>query len=143
MRSGFLDTLTRIVMMVLAGMVSLSIIGAIATMSEGGGGPAGFVFDRQPQPVPADTNETEAAPAATGEGGLRRSDAAGEGTAPVSAAAGPPPDESAKWREVIAYVLFALAGLVALLALILWRILAELRRAADAAERLAARDASR
>ena len=141
MRSGFLDTLTRIVMMVLAGMVSLSIIGAIAAMSEGGGGPAGTVFVQKPQPAPVEAGETEAAPASgAGRGGLGRSGATGEAAAPAGAVAGPATDESAKWLEVIAYVLFALAGLFALLALILWRILADLRRAADAAERLAARN---
>ena len=141
MRSGFLDALTRLVMLVLAAMVSLSIIGAIATMSEGGGGPGGFPVDSPPQPVAPETNQAAPAPADSPGGGLRRPDS--QGVATVAPAAAEAADDGARWLEVIAYVLFAIAGLAALLALILWRLFAELRRAADAIERLAARDGGR
>jgi len=141
MRSGFLDGLTRLVMLVLAGTVSLSIIGAIATMSEGAGRPAGFVVDSAPQPVATETNEAQPAPAEGQQrGGVADGGASGQGAATYGSGAATASDrESAKWLEVIAYVLFALAGLAALLALILWCVLAELRRAGDALERVAER----
>jgi hypothetical protein len=138
MRRTPLDTLVRIVAMVLAGMVTLSILGAIAAMSEGGGGPA---FPLDPRPTAISEPRTEPAPQEPAEGGLRRSGTPGETTVTVAAPPQPPSadERSAQWLEVIAYVLFAIAFLAALLALILWRMTAALRRGADAMEALAAR----
>lgn len=133
MRSSVLDTVARIVMLVLAGLVSLSIIGAIGAMSQGGGH-SGFAFDTRPG-APPETNEAEAERQAAPETNLRRAGNPADADADVGAAiaaAARAEAESAKWLEVIAYVLFAIAGLAALLVLILWRTAAELRRAADA-----------
>jgi hypothetical protein len=137
MRSGVLDTLTRIIMLVLAGTVSLSIIGAIAAMSEGGGGPGGFFVERQPAPVPTEPERIEPRdPPQAGGVGRPDSGVADDGEPAPTAAS--QDSQAAKWLEVIAYLLLAIAGLAALLALIQWRAFAELRRAADAIERLAA-----
>jgi hypothetical protein len=139
MRSGFLDVFTRIVMLVLAGLVSLSIIGGIAAMSEGGGA-GGFVLGTRPQPPPQEGDEIKPRPAEAAQPeGLGGTAGMAQGPPPVAAAAG----GRTKWFEAIAYALYAIAGLAALLALILWRMLAELRRAAKAAEKLAERNAGR
>jgi hypothetical protein len=133
-----LDTLVRIVAMVLAGMVTLSILGAIAAMSEGGGRPA---FPLDPRPTSMPEPRTQAPAPEPAQGGLRRSATPGETTVTVAVPPQPPSpgERSAQWLEVIAYVLFAIAFLAALLALILWRMAAALRRSADAMEALAAR----
>ena len=138
MRRTALDTLVRIVAMVLAGMVTLSILGAIAAMSEGGGRPA-FPLDPRPSAMP-EPRAQAAAPEPT-EGGLRRSGTPAESAVTVAVPPQPPSaqERSAQWLEVIAYVLFAIAFLAALLTLILWRMTAALRRSADAMEALAAR----
>jgi hypothetical protein len=144
MRPAFIDTLARIVAMVLAGMVSLSILGAIAAMSEGRLGPSSFPLDPRPTEMP---DEKEAAqPRPQGGEGVRRGEgSAGDSAVSIPAQAAPVSAEAAaaeaaaKWLEVIAYVLFALAFLAALIGLALWRIAAALRRSAEAAEALAAR----
>jgi hypothetical protein len=139
MRPTALDTLARIVAMVLAGMVSLSILGAIAAMSEGRlGAPSSFPLDPRPSEMPERADERTAA--AQNPGGLRRSDSPSPATTAPAAAPAPPPgadERAARWLEVIAYVLFAIAFLLALGVLALWRLAATLRRSASlAAERL-------
>jgi hypothetical protein len=117
---GALDTFTRFVMLVLAGLVSLSIIGAIDAMSSREGG--GFVIETRPPPTDRlePTAENRAAPVE--QGGI----AAPTGQPGTAAAAAPAPqrDETDRWLEAIAYALIALVGVLALIALILWRGLA-------------------
>ena len=127
-------------MLVLAGMVSLSIIGSIASI------PSGSIEGRigidQPQSLPAEPQPApspdRAAPAATENSGMAAPEAAvagGTALAPV-----PPKEPGAEdWLEAITYALLALVGLGALATLILWRNLAHRRRIADALELLAAR----
>lgn len=119
------DSFTRFVMLVLAGLVSLSIIGAIASMTSGEAPPrraqqparelpATPPSEAQPMPQASAESAAAATPASTGE------------AVPV-AVAPREPDEREKWLEAIAYALIAVVGLLALIAVILWRGLAALR----------------
>jgi hypothetical protein len=139
MMDGFLDRLGRVVMLVLAGMVTLSIIGSIAAI------PSGSIETRigletEPQigepPTPVPQPETEApAPQAEPE-----EEAVGEGTPGMAGAVpAPRPTDAERWLEAITYALLALVGVAALASLLLWRGLRERRRIADALEALAAR----
>jgi hypothetical protein len=133
MRRTALDTLVRIVAMVLAGMVTLSILGAIAAMSEGGARPS---FPLDPRPTAMTEPRAEAPASDPAQDGLRRSPAPGETTVTVAVPPQPPSaqERSARWLEVIAYVLFAIAFLLALGVLALWRLAATLRRLVDTRE---------
>jgi hypothetical protein len=130
MRPTVLDALVRIVATGLAGMVTLSILGAISAMSEGGGRPA-FPLDPRPAALSAPRSEIPAPDRAQGE--LSRSATPGDTTMAVPARPQPPSadERSAQWAEVIAYVLFAIAFLLAIAVLALWRLAATLRRLAD------------
>ena len=128
----------RVAMMVLAGLVSLSILGAVATMTTDTG-PRGFLVESQPQPLPETIPEERASESAqTDPGnvfapGERQEAASSSGTGSAVVAAPPPPeDRSERWLEAIAYALLALAGLAAIAILLLWRLVRELRRIADA-----------
>ena len=130
MKPDAFEWMFRVAMMVLAGLVSLSMLGAIDTMARGGGGESGFTIDTAPSgrvPTPA---EQRTRPEPEGPPEVKIADAAqGGGTVAFPGGGTSGADaEIAKWLEVIAYVLFALTGLVALLALILWRAVSELRR---------------
>jgi hypothetical protein len=129
---SFFDWLGRVIMLVLAGMITLSIIGAIAAI------PSGIVSERigmteRQAPVP------EAEPTSAPE---RRPDQADPESAPgdvtsnqVSiAAAEPDPVDPAAWLEAIFHALLALVGIAALATVILWRMLHQRRRTADALE---------
>ena len=136
---GALDTLTRLVMLVLAGMVSLSLIGAIAAMSNQA--VPSIPFERQRVPVSSaePVGQREPSPPRPGPGGVP---AAGAPTA-IAVPAAPEADPIERWLEAIFYALMAIAGLVALLCVILWRALGQLRRLADARENADSRDAQR
>ena len=132
-----LDLISRIVMLVLAGLVSLSIIGSIAAIPSGtiesriGMAPGG----RQPAPEAAD-QLPEPRPQPQAQQGVTSSEAG------VTATAAPAPDrrgDPALWLEAITYALLALVGLAALAAMLLWRGVRERRRMADALELIAAR----
>ena len=136
--TGFLDWAGRVVMLVLAGMITLSIIGAIAAI------PSGTVQSRmgveprawperqpetEPQPVPRPTRPepqpgpVQAAPAA-----------------PSQTVLAPPPEEPidpARWLEAITYALLALVGVLVFLTILLVRALGHWRRSADALEAIA------
>jgi hypothetical protein len=133
MRGGFIDGVTRLLMLVLAITTSLAILGAIAAMSEGGGS-GGFPLDPRPATM-AERDSGEAGPPAD-RAGLRRAPApAPEGQILGAAAAPLPADHrSESWLEAIAYILVAIAALLAIAALILWRAFAQLRRIADSIE---------
>ena len=130
-----LDWAVRTAMLVLAGLVSLSLLGAIAALTTpsslapattAGGPPA-----LDPVAVPeSSTPQPETAPQENGaaaEGQPVAGGAAGEG---VAVAAAPPREENPleRWLEAIAYALLALAGIAAIGVLLLWRMLVELRR---------------
>ena len=137
-RHSAFDWLSRVVMLVLAGMITLSIVGSIAAI------PSGTIEGRigidqpkapVPQQLPAQTPppvskvlEGEAAEPATGTPGA----SATTGIAPPT----PEEEDAERWLEAITYALLALVGLAALATLILWRSLKERRRIADALEAL-------
>ena len=130
----YFDWLSRVVMLVLAGLVSLSIIGAIAAI------PSGTIESRigmeqaDPQPREAgQPRQDRPEPTARPE---QRAASAGQPGGMV-AAASDDQDGLARWLESITYALLALIGLAALATLILWRTLHERRRIADALELLA------
>ncbi|PWG02460.1 hypothetical protein [Sphingosinicella humi] len=139
MTRGFLDWLGRILMLALAGLVTLSIIGSIAAI------PSESIETRmglETQPPTADRpplpeSEPEAAapqPEPTRQPAAPRGVLSDPGAPAASA-----PSEAARWLEAITYALLALVGLAALASLFLWRGLREQRRIADALEALAAR----
>ncbi len=131
-----LDWIARVIMLVLAGMVSLSIIGAIAAI------PSGTIENRIGIDQPA--VDPGVAPPAPPEAILPPpEDRASTPGAPTDYVDyGPPPPRASDielWLEAITYALLALVGLAALATLILWRTLKQRGRIADALEQLAAR----
>ena len=132
------DWLGRVIMLVLAGMITLSIIGAIAAIPSGGLPERIGMVDRE-APVPPDAQPSPApapAPRAAEE-------TKGEGTGPgddrasMASAAGQPVDP-AEWLEAITYALLALVGIAAFATILLWRMLHQRRRIADALEAISA-----
>ncbi len=137
--TGFLDWAGRVAMLVLAGLITLSIIGAIASIPSGsiesriGFEPREWPRQAQPMepqpralPQPRPEPEVLAAPPVPRPGTVRVQ-------APEE------PNEAGPWLEAITYALLAIAGLVALGVILLWRALGHWRRSADALEMLASR----
>ena len=130
MPTRIFDYIVRTAMLAMAGLVTLSILGAIAAMTNDPGTRFAPPGDRpvaegervdertavQAPPVPQESNLTAAAP---GEA---------QGTAVVAAAPPPGEDKRARWLEAIAYALLAIAGVGALGVLMLWQVARELRR---------------
>ena len=138
--TGLVDWLGRVVMLVLAGMITLSIIGAIAAI------PSGSIETRLgvergewPQPLPAEkaVPPPQAAPPAPTPPAPATS--ASSETRLAAAAQPKSKPSAAEWLEAITYTLIALAGLAAFGLLLFWRALHHWRRSADALEALAAR----
>ena len=138
--SGFWDWAGRVVMLVLAGMITLSIIGAIAAIPSGSL-PRNIRFEQEPRPVPEPREEPS--PAVPAEPRPKQAPVPDTGAAPSPAVTAVPtprqPAEPADWLEAITYALLALVGLATLATLLLWRALIQWRRSADALEALAAR----
>ncbi|HYG46372.1 MAG TPA: hypothetical protein VD846_00380 [Allosphingosinicella sp.] len=133
MATTIFDWIVRTAMLVMAGLVTLSILGAIATMSNDPG--TGFAGGDRPliDARPAQEREGEAAPAPARPG---EQDSVAPAPAPGQAGtvvAVPPPkeDRQGKWLEAIAYALLALVGIAAIGVLMLWRAVRELGRLAD------------
>ncbi|HEX8224122.1 MAG TPA: hypothetical protein VF605_09925 [Allosphingosinicella sp.] len=125
------DWVARTAMLVMAGLVTLSILGAIAAMTNDPGTRFAAPGDRpvvegeqaeQREAVPASP-----APGPSGEGNLATAPDQGQRGTIVAA---PPPieDKVARWLEAIAYALLALVGVAALGVLMLLSLLRELRR---------------
>lgn len=138
---GFWDWAGRVVMLVLAGMITLSIIGAIAAIPSGSL-PRNIRFESERWPDPEPREEPAAASrprpqAAEERGTLPQAQPRAE--AVTIAPAPSKPVEPADWLEAITYALLALAGIAALATLLLWRALIQWRRSADALEALASR----
>jgi hypothetical protein len=145
MSARLIDWITRTVMLVLAGLVTLSILGAIAAIpSEPGAG--GFLSEHvgerpsprpqggeraapQPEPALRESNESVFVP---------EESPSAEATGTAAATAAPPRDIQARWLETIAYALLALAGLMALGLVLLGLATRQLRRIAEALESSAA-----
>ena len=135
MRGSLIDGATRLLMLVLAITTSLAILGAIAAMSEGAGG-GHFPLDPRPVVMPERDEAPEIA-ASVPTGGVRRAETSPAAGAVVESVAVPahPEPHAESWLEAIAYILVAIAALIAIAGLVLWRLFAQLRRIADALER--------
>ncbi len=123
------DWIARTAMLAMAGLVTLSILGAIAAMTNDPG--TGFAAGDRPLIEAERAREREAARAPSGpEEGNAAAAAAPSGSrgSTIVAARTAPEDRVARWLEAIAYALLALAGVGALGVLMLWSIVRELRR---------------
>ena len=138
--TSFWDWAGRVVMLVLAGMITLSIISAIAAIPSGSL-PQNIRIERESWPVPAPRQEPfPPVPADGPEPRVAPEPNAGAAGRAVTVAPAPEePVEAADWLEAITYALLALVGIAALATLLLWRSLIQWRRGADALESLAAR----
>ena len=135
--TGFLDWLGRVIFLVLAGMVTLSLIGALAAI------PAGVVptrigIDQRPRPLPQAQQAPLPSQRPTDPRPTRPDPQAKTSRTVMVAPAPPPPEpiDPARWLEAITYALLALVGLAALACLLLWRGLRDRRRIAAALEAL-------
>ena len=134
------DWISRVIMLVLASLVSLSIIGAIASIPSGSI-PTTMIETAPPAPQPDHGAEPAAGPSRPEAPPGPAAQPASPGAA-VGTIAPPPPQEAdgaEPWLESIFYALLALVGIAALATLLLWRSLQERRRLADAVDTLAAR----
>ncbi len=129
MPTTIFDWIARTAMLAMAGLVTLSILAAIATMAGdpdarfAGGDRAANESER------AEGREAARASPTTGEGNAAAAASSAESREATAAAARPAPeDKVARWLEAIAFALLALAGIGALGVLMLWSILRELRR---------------
>ncbi len=126
------DWIARTAMLAMAGLVTLSILGAIAAMTSDTG--TRFAGPRDRPVVEGEpAQERETAPPAAPPGEANSAAAASAGTQvanDTTAVAVPAPseDKAAQWLEAIAYALLALAGIGALAVLMLWQVVRELRR---------------
>jgi hypothetical protein len=133
------DRISRIVMLVLAGMVTLSVVGVIEAIPRGAMQErVGLERPRQQQPVPQERQPPEPQPEQTQQPQPdSESDGISGGGAVGPAAPAPAPTEDEdveRWLEAITYALMALVGLLAISTIILWRSLRERRRIADSLE---------
>jgi hypothetical protein len=146
MPTNLVEWTIRMVMLVLAGLVTLSILGSIAAISHD---QAGFLIERgaervqpdtrtSPEPVPEEPDTAAGSQAAASD---IRAVAGGDTPSPGSGSPGPAgeqapgsADEADRWLEAIAHALLALAGLAAHATLLLWRGVRQLRRIADRLE---------
>ena len=148
---SFFDWLGRVIMLVLAGMITLSIIGSIAAIPSGSSIERQMGIERTDWPQ-AHAQEQRSAPKQTPQQVAREvkppppeqpqleSTPAGQVPAHAGVAAPPPRVDPARWLEVIAYALLALVGLAALGVVIAWRSLRQRRRIAEAVESLSVRN---
>ena len=137
--TGFWEWLGRVIMLVLAGMITLSIIGAIASISSGTIERRFGVEPRARPELPA--LEEPVPPPAPLPAPQAQQRAAGSRTGGQMVAV-PKPEEPmtpVRWLEAITYALLAIAGLLAFAGLLLWRAVHHWRRSADALEALALR----
>jgi hypothetical protein len=128
MPTTIFDWIARVAMLVMAGLVTLSILGAIAAMTNDPGTrlPAG---DRPSiEAEQAEQRQAAPAPSAPEEGNLAVAAPSEDHGATVVAARSADEDKEARWLEAIAYALLAVAGVGALGVLMLWNVVRELRR---------------
>jgi len=128
MPTTIFDWIARTAMLAMAGLVTLSILGAIAAMTNDPG--TGFAAGDRPLLEAERAKEAEAvpAPSAPREGGPTAAAPTGSQDAAAAAASPAEEDEEARWLEAIAYALLAIAGICALGVLMLWSAVRELRR---------------
>ena len=132
------EWVVRTVMLVLAGLVTLSILGSIDAMSNDTVG-AGFRGNDRPvlapAPEPSAPAQQPAPPAPEPGPDVSQAQPEGTGTSGqlVTAPAAPEKPRAERWLKAIAYALLAIAGLLALLLILVWRGVRALSRIAEAA----------
>lgn len=136
---GFFDWLGRVIMLVLAGLTTLSIIGAIAAIPSGS--PVQTSLGMEPRawsepqpPAPPEPVPSEPAPPAPPQTQPQAPAAQPPASTTAIPIPPPPPNPIERWLEAIAYALLAIAGILAFATLLLWRALGHWRRSADALE---------
>jgi hypothetical protein len=126
------DWIARTVMLVLAGLVTLSILGSIAALSTDSGR-EGFAPGGERQSIEtAPAAEENAATAQPQQAPVSGVSASADSAAGGAVASADPPKSEERWLEAIAYALLALAGLGAIAIVLLWSGVRELRRIGDA-----------
>ncbi len=134
---SFFEWLGRVIMLVLAGMITLSIIGAIAAIPSGSVPDAIRIAQREPPLPPPVEAQPQPPPKETESPTEPQTTAGAQVTNQLTIAPREPePVDPAEWLEAITYALLALAGIAALATMILWRMLHQGRRIADALEAL-------
>ena len=131
---GFWDWVGRVIMLALSGMITLSIIGAIAAIPSGSL-PQDVRFERERWSVPEPREEPLPAPRPQPQPQTEQGVPPGAESSRQAVTVVPAPEkpvEPADWLEAIFYALLALVGLAALAVLLLWRSLMQWRRSADA-----------
>jgi hypothetical protein len=106
------DWIARTAMLAMAGLVTLSILGAIAAMTHDGG--TGFPGGERPlaEAEPAGDRDVQNDSSSAGKADPAASAVASAGPgAAVRAPAPAPEDRIARWLEAIAYALLAIAGI--------------------------------
>jgi hypothetical protein len=137
MPTRLIDWFARTVMLVLAGLVTLSILGAIAAIPNDPGG-GGFLFEQERDSPASEQRVPEPAPAPRPEPTPEPDDGAAHVTGPAAdsmtsgMSAVPPVENRDRWLETIAYALLALAGLVAFGLVLLALAVRQLRRISEA-----------
>lgn len=128
---GFADAMTRFLMMGLAAMATLAIIGSFTTMTSPSG--SSPIWERMSQATQTSTiNGSDAAVSDASAGnGTEAGNVTGASSTTIVAPEPTPAERSAKWLEVIAYAVIAIAALLAVIALILMRSSAYWRMAAE------------
>ncbi len=140
MGSNLFEWVVRTAMLVLAGLVTLSILGSIAAMSNEAADPGAIggrdravlapALEPAPSPsAPANPPPAASEPAPAPQPSGAATPAPGELVAVPAPAEEPRPE---RWLEAIAYALLAIAGLLALLLILLWRGVRALTRIAEA-----------
>jgi hypothetical protein len=129
MPTTIFDWIVRTAMLAMAGLVTLSILGAIAAMTNDPG--TRFTAPRDRPVIEGErADEREAVQAPSRPEPRNRAAAPVSGTPGGNAvvAAAPADDKEERWLEAIAYALLAIAGIGALGVLMLWQVVRELRR---------------
>ena len=136
MPTTIFDWIARTAMLVMAGLVTLSILGSIAAMTND---PGTGLAPRDRPPIgaePAEDRQAVDAPPRPEEPGNVAAAAPAGSTGATVAAARPAGEENvARWLEAIAYALLAVAGVGALGVLMLWSLVRELRQIGRAPSR--------
>ena len=117
MRLTLVEWIARTATLVLAGLITLSIIGAIASIPSGSIETRIGIGGTEPPSSSAPPSEP-ASPAQDGAGSREGVTAPTGGVAPSPAG---DRADAARWLEAITYALVALAGIAALALILLWR----------------------
>jgi hypothetical protein len=130
MPTTIFDWAVRTAMLAMAGLVTLSILGAIDAMTDDTGTRFAVPGDRPLiEGAQAEDRQRAQAPPPPEPGHSAEGPQSGpRGGAGVVAEAAAPEDEEERWLEAIAYALLALAGIGALGVLMLSNVVRELRR---------------